>query len=171
MYTPRINWFLFVLYLLGAIGVLTASLFVPNFRSVAYAPLRELILPPPSPVVVSVLYSTEKEAWLNDVIVQFEKTNPKIDGHPVKVELEKMGSWEINAAVLDDTRKPVIVFHLPLHCYHAAGACGLEGKSGCALGKPAGKIVMEGPAQRAHQSTRLGGLQSSRVGLCEIWSH
>ena len=109
MYTPRINWFLFVLYLLGAIGVLTASLFVPNFRSVAYAPLRELILPPPSPVVVSVLYSTEKEAWLNDVIVQFEKTNPKIDGHPVKVELEKMGSWEINAAVLDNTRKPVIV--------------------------------------------------------------
>jgi len=109
MYTPRINWFLFVLYLLGAIGVLAASLFVPSFRSIAYAPLRELILPPPAPVVVSVLYSTEKEAWLNDVIVEFEKTNPTIDGHPVKVELEKMGSWEINAAVLDKTRQPVIV--------------------------------------------------------------
>jgi ABC-type Fe3+ transport system substrate-binding protein len=109
MYTPRINWFLFVLYLLGAIGVLTASLFVPSFRSIAYAPLRELILPPPAPVVVSVLYSTEKEAWLNDVVVEFEKTNPTIDGHPVKVELEKMGSWEINAAVLDKTRQPVIV--------------------------------------------------------------
>jgi ABC-type Fe3+ transport system substrate-binding protein len=109
MYTPRINWFLFVLYLLGAIGVLTASLLVPSFRSVAYAPLRELILPPPEPVVVSVLYSTEKEAWLNDVIMEFEKTNPTIDGHPVKIELEKMGSWEINAAVLDSTRQPVIV--------------------------------------------------------------
>jgi len=109
MYTPRINWFLFVLYLLGAIGVLAASLFVPSFRSVAYAPLRELILPPPAPVVVSVLYSTEKEAWLNEVIVEFEKTNPTIDGHPVKIELEKMGSWEINAAVLDKTRQPVIV--------------------------------------------------------------
>ena len=109
MYTPRINWFLFVLYLLGAIGVLAASFFVPSFRSVAYAPLRELILPPPAPVVVSVLYSTEKEAWLNDVIVEFEKTNPMVDGHPVKVDLEKMGSWEINAAVLDKTRQPVIV--------------------------------------------------------------
>jgi len=109
MHTPRINWFLFVLYLLGAIGVLAASLLVPSFRSIAYAPLRELILPPPAPVVVSVLYSTEKEAWLNDVIVEFEKTNPTIDGHPVKVELEKMGSWEINAAVLDKTRQPVIV--------------------------------------------------------------
>jgi len=109
MYTPRINWFLFVLFLLGAIGVLAASLFIPAFRPVAYAPLRELILPPPAPVVVSVLYSTEKEAWLQDVIVEFEKTNPAIDGHPVKVELEKMGSWEINAAVLDETRQPVIV--------------------------------------------------------------
>jgi len=109
MYTPRINWFLFVLYLLGAIGVLTASLLVPSFRSIAYAPLRELILPPPAPVVVSVLYSTEKEAWLNEAITGFEKTTPTIDGHPVKIELEKMGSWEINAAVLDSTRQPVIV--------------------------------------------------------------
>ena len=59
--------------------------------------------------MVSVLYSTEKEAWLNEVIVEFEKTNPIIDGHPVKIELEKMGSWEINAAVLDGTRQPDIV--------------------------------------------------------------
>jgi hypothetical protein len=109
MYTPRINWFLFVLYLLGAIGVFVASLLIPSFRAVAYAPLRELILPPPAPVVVSVLYSTEKEAWLNEAVVGFEKTNPTIDGHPVKIELEKMGSWEINAAVLDSTRQPVIV--------------------------------------------------------------
>ena len=109
MYTPRINWILFVLFALGSIGVLAASLLSPSFREIAYAPLRELILPPPAPVVVSVLYSTEKEAWLNEAIVDFEKTNPIIDGHPVKIELEKMGSWEINAAVLDGTRQPVIV--------------------------------------------------------------
>ncbi len=109
MYTPRINWFLFGLYLLGAIGVFAASLILPSFRAMAYAPLRELILPPPAPVTVSVLYSTEKEAWLNEVIIGFEKTNPTVDGHPVKIELEKMGSWEINAAVLDSARQPVIV--------------------------------------------------------------
>jgi len=68
-----------------------------------------LVIPPPAPVAVSVLYSTEKEAWLNEVIVDFEKTNPRIDGHPVRIELEKMGSWEINAAVLDGTRQPDIV--------------------------------------------------------------
>jgi ABC-type glycerol-3-phosphate transport system substrate-binding protein len=109
MYTPRINWILFALFALGSIGVFAASLISPSFREIAYAPLRELILPPPAPVVVSVLYSTEKEAWLNEVIIDFEKTNPIIDGHPVKIELEKMGSWEINAAVLDGTRQPVIV--------------------------------------------------------------
>ncbi len=109
MYTPRINWILFVFFALGSIGVLAASLFSPSFREIAYAPLRELVLPPPTPVVVSVLYSTEKGAWLNEVIIDFEKTNPVIDGHPVKIELEKMGSWEINAAVLDGTRQPVII--------------------------------------------------------------
>lgn len=109
MYTPRINWLLFILFSLSAVGVFTAALILPEFRSIAYAPVRELVLPPPEPVVVSVLYSTEKEAWLNEVITDFESTNPTVDGHPVQIELEKMGSWEIYAAVLDGTRQPVIV--------------------------------------------------------------
>ncbi len=109
MYTPKINWFLFVLFSVATIGVLIASMIFPSFRTVAYAPVREAILPPPEPVEVSVLYSTEKEAWLNEVIIEFEKTSPSIDGHPVKIKMEKMGSWEINAAVLDGVRKPVIV--------------------------------------------------------------
>ncbi len=109
MHTPRINWVLFVLFALAAIGVLTGALLSPQFREIAYAPARELILPPPAPIVVSVLYSTEKEAWLNEVILDFEKPNPVIDGHPVVIKLEKMGSWEINAAVLDGSRQPDIV--------------------------------------------------------------
>ncbi len=109
MYTPRFNWILFVLFTLATIGVFTFSLISPSFREVAYAPVREMLIPPPAPVVVSVLYSTEKEAWLNEVIIDFEKTNPTIDGHPVKIELEKMGSWEINAAILDGARKPDVV--------------------------------------------------------------
>lgn len=64
MYTPCINWILFVFFSLTASRVLTAALISPLFREIACAPLRELIIPPPAPVVVSVLYSTEKEAWL-----------------------------------------------------------------------------------------------------------
>ena len=74
MYTPRINWFFFIVYLLAAIGVLVAALLLPSFRSMSYAPVRELILPPPAPVVISVLYSTEK-AWLSEVIIDFESTH------------------------------------------------------------------------------------------------
>jgi hypothetical protein len=109
MYTPRVNWVLLFLFGLASMGVLVAALLVPSFRGIAYAPLRELLLPPPSPIVVNVLYSTEKEAWLNEVIADFESSGARVDGHPIKIELEKMGSWEINAAVVDGTRKPVIV--------------------------------------------------------------
>ena len=109
MKTPRINLSLFVLFSLVSIGVLIASLISPSIREIAYAPLRELILPPPTPIVVEVLYSTEKVAWLSDVIGDFESTHPKVNGHPIQIELEKMGSWEIYNAVLDGSRKPVVI--------------------------------------------------------------
>ena len=98
-----------MLFTMTTVGVLIAALVFPSFRDDAYAPLREMVLPPPSPVVISVLYSTEKEAWLNEVVLDFEKANPMIDGHPIQLKLEKMGSWEINAAVLDGTRQPDLV--------------------------------------------------------------
>ncbi len=109
MHTPKINWFIFVLFSVAAAGVLIAAIISPSIRTLAYAPLREAIMPPPEPIVVSILYSTEKEAWLNEAIINFENTNAAIDGHPIKIELEKMGSWEITAAVLDGTHKPVII--------------------------------------------------------------
>jgi hypothetical protein len=109
MYTPRINWVLLVLFGMAAIGVFVAALLFPAFRPIAYAPLRELIIPPPAPVNVNLLYSTEKEAWLGEVVTDFEASGASVDGHPVKIQLEKMGSWEINTAVLNGTRKPVII--------------------------------------------------------------
>ena len=109
IYTPRLHWILLVLFGLAAVGTFAAALFLPVFRPIAYAPLRELLLPPPAPIVVSVLYSTEKEAWLTDVTAQFESSGARVDGHPIKLEMEKMGSWEINNAVLDGTRKPVLI--------------------------------------------------------------
>ena len=91
MYTPRINWVLFSFFCLATIGVFAAAIASPPFREVAYAPLREMLIPSPAPVVISVLYSTEKEGWLNEVIIDLECANPTIEGHPIKVELEKIG--------------------------------------------------------------------------------
>jgi ABC-type Fe3+ transport system substrate-binding protein len=82
---------------------------LPAFRSIAYAPLRELVLPPPEPIVISVLYSTEKQAWLEDILVHMQADPPVVDGHPVHIELEKMGSREMYLAVLDGERQPDVI--------------------------------------------------------------
>ncbi|MFZ5819612.1 MAG: substrate-binding domain-containing protein [Chloroflexota bacterium] len=105
----RVNRILVSLYLFATVIVFAAAMFFPAFRVIAYAPLRELVLPPPAPVVVSVLYSTEKEAWLDQAIIEFERTRPTVNGHPVQIALEKMGSREIYLAVLDGSRKPDVV--------------------------------------------------------------
>jgi hypothetical protein len=60
-------------------------------------------------MIISVLYSTEKEAWLDEAITEFERTRPTVNGHPVQVKLEKMGSREIYLAILDGSRQPDVV--------------------------------------------------------------
>ena len=109
MYIPRINWLLLALFILLAGGVFVASLISPSFRSLAFAPLREIILPPPKPVTISLLYSTEKDAWIKGMVQKYAATQPIVDGHPVQINLEAMGSWEINAAVIDGSRKPDLI--------------------------------------------------------------
>jgi ABC-type Fe3+ transport system substrate-binding protein len=109
MKTPRVNWILLAVYILSSLGIFIASLVSPAFRVVAAAPLRDLILPPPEPVNVLLLYSTEKDAWLKAVLTGFEGKNIKIDGHPVKITLKKMGSREMVLAVLDGKIKPDMI--------------------------------------------------------------
>lgn len=105
---PKLRPALFIAYTLLTLLVFLATLFSPAFRAVAYAPLRELIVPPPEPIVVSIFYSTEKEAWLQEVIVDFERTHPTVNGHPVQLEMEKMGSREMYLAVLDGAQPDVV---------------------------------------------------------------
>ena len=75
--------------------ILVIALMMPGIcsnRTLAWAPLRDwfldralpAILPKPDPVVISVLYSTEKEAWLTDVIQEFEASQPTLEnGRPI----------------------------------------------------------------------------------------
>jgi len=53
---------LLIVYALASLGIFSAAVLLPGFRQIAYAPLRELLLPPPAPIEISLLYSTEKEA-------------------------------------------------------------------------------------------------------------
>jgi Ca-activated chloride channel family protein len=109
MPTPRINWVLAGVYALFTLVVFVAAALSPAVRDIAYAPLRDLLLPEPEPVVVSVLYSTEKAEWLAEAAERFEATRPKVDGHPIELEMKKMGSREIYLAVLDGDEQPDLI--------------------------------------------------------------
>ncbi|MCX7682392.1 MAG: substrate-binding domain-containing protein [Anaerolineae bacterium] len=109
MPTPRLNKLIFLVYMLMTAGVFIAALASPAVRAVAYAPLRDLLLPPPRPIVVSVLYSTEKAAWLEEAVARFQATQPQVDGRPIAIQLARSGSREIYLAVLDGSAKPDII--------------------------------------------------------------
>jgi hypothetical protein len=82
---------------------------VPQVRALAYAPFRDLIVPPAEPIVVSLLYSTEKAEWLATAVERFLDTNPRLEGHPIELELKKMGSREMYLAVLDGDEQPDLI--------------------------------------------------------------
>ena len=109
MNVPRSSWILFVLYLIISIVVLMGSFISPVVRQFSYAPLRELILPPPQPIVVKLLYSTEKEAWLTEEIKNFYATDKRVNGRSIKIEAAEMGSRELILDVLDGNRQPVLI--------------------------------------------------------------
>ncbi len=106
---PLRNIAIFSVYTLAVIAVFVLSLVFPTFRPIAYAPLRDLVLPPPDPIVVTVLSSTEKDAWLAEAIPAFEAADYKVDGHPIKLVVKSMGSRDIYLAVLNGKEKPDLI--------------------------------------------------------------
>ncbi len=107
--TPRLNLLLFGLYALVTLAILVGALVSPAVRAIAYAPLRDLLLPPPAPIELSVLYSTEKAAWITEVAARFEAARPRIEGRPVRLTLEKSGSREMYLAVLEGRARPDMI--------------------------------------------------------------
>jgi hypothetical protein len=105
----RSNWTIAGLYILASLGIFIAALVSPPFREIAKAPLRDWLLPPPAPVVVHLLYSTEKDAWLKEALQSFADTHPKVNGYPIQVTTEQMGSREMVLAVLDGKDKPDLI--------------------------------------------------------------
>jgi hypothetical protein len=77
-----------------AIVILTAIASVV-FGSVGYAPVPISIGPEPEPIVVTIWYSTEKKAWLEEAVTRFEATNPREGRRPIRIQLVGMGSREI----------------------------------------------------------------------------
>lgn len=108
-FTPRLNWALFSVYGIITLGVFVAALLFPSFRGLAYAPLRDLIIPPPTPIVVDVLYSTEKAAWITEAVDLFHDAGPRVSGRPIQLELSKSGSRKMYLSVLEGDARPDLI--------------------------------------------------------------
>jgi hypothetical protein len=99
---------LIIIYATAALGIFVVAIFNPAFRDFAYAPLRELVMPPPDPIIVTIYYSTEKSDWFDGIIDDFYKAGYTVDGKPIELEMEKMGSREMYLAVLDGDQPDAI---------------------------------------------------------------
>jgi len=110
MNSPKRNWILYGLYNVSSIIIFVVALIFPAVRyQIAPAPLRDFFLPPPAPVLIPLLYSTEKEAWLKQVIKDFEASGARIEGHPIRIEPKEMGSREMYLSILNEKEKPVLI--------------------------------------------------------------
>jgi ABC-type Fe3+ transport system substrate-binding protein len=99
---------LIVIFGIFALGVFAAAILFPSFRPIAFAPLRELIIPPPKPIILTVYYSTEKADWLDNILDDFYNSGFTVGNRPIELEMEKMGSREMYLAVLDGEQPDVI---------------------------------------------------------------
>lgn len=106
---PRFNVILVSAFAVVSVIVFIAALTVPAVRAFAYAPARELLLPPPRAIEINLLYSTEKEGWLKQVLADIEVNGPRVDGRPLHVNAKAYGSREMYLAVLDGNEKPDMI--------------------------------------------------------------
>lgn len=106
--TPSLNRFLFIIYLVVAAGIFVLSLVSPAVRAIASAPLRDRLVET-DPITLTVLYSTEKEQWLTAAEAAFENNQEyRVNGRPIELEMERMGSREMVLTVLDGAQ-PVLI--------------------------------------------------------------
>lgn len=94
---------------MATVVVLIAAMVSPQVRAQAYAPLRDVLLPPPKPIELNVLYSTEKAEWIQRAAEEFERSNVRVDGRPIQINLSKSGSREMYLHVLDGDVEPDMI--------------------------------------------------------------
>lgn len=69
-----------------------------------YAPLS--VLPAPPPVTVTLVYGTETDAWFKQAAQAFEASGANVDGAPITIALQELGSGEALQQIADGTLQP-----------------------------------------------------------------
>ncbi len=60
------------------------------------------------PVTISIAYGSEKDAWLKAAAAEFAATNPRVQGRPIEVRLEPVGSREIVTRIVQGNLRPTV---------------------------------------------------------------
>lgn len=76
---------------------------------VATAPFPLALGPNRDPVVVTIAYGTEKRLWLEEAVRRFATTNPRVDGHPIQVVLEGIGSRDTVTRIVAGELQPTVI--------------------------------------------------------------
>lgn len=68
------------------------------------------LIPAPSrePIVLSLVYGSEKEVWLKEAVARFEASNQTVRGRPIQITLDNAGSRQIAAEILSGRLQPVV---------------------------------------------------------------
>jgi ABC-type Fe3+ transport system substrate-binding protein len=65
--------------------------------------------PSRAPVVVTLDYSSEKQAWLEAAVARFAATNQRVRGRPIQIQLTSVGSGEIVSQIIESKRQPTAI--------------------------------------------------------------
>lgn len=91
-------------YLLGAGSATGLTL---AGRPLGWAPFP--IGPSREPLIVSLAYGSEKDAWLREAVARFAETDPHVSGQKVTVALQPIGSRELVTDLVRGALRPVAV--------------------------------------------------------------
>jgi hypothetical protein len=99
----RLIAFFYLLLCLVSVGLMAA------FGPLGYAPYPLPLGPTREPIVVTIAYSTEKQAWLEQAAAQFAAADRRVDGRPIEIVLQGAGSREMVGEVARGALRPTAI--------------------------------------------------------------
>ena len=65
--------------------------------------------PAREPIVVTLAYGTEKREWLEQAVVRFAAEDRRINGRPIQIELQGIGSRELVTEIVGGQLQPTVI--------------------------------------------------------------
>jgi ABC-type sulfate transport system substrate-binding protein len=96
------------LVLVGVVAVFTVFVGPLTEGAAPLAGFRDQVIGR-DPVVISIAYGTEKEAWLEAAIDRFNAEEQRVNGRPIEIQAQGIGSREMVTEIIDGDLTPTVV--------------------------------------------------------------